>query len=141
MKTVPNQRNTKQRQAILKELKALKSHPTATELYEILRLRLPKISLGTVYRNLELLTRNKTIRKLYISGSEARFDSVTKPHHHVRCIECGAVDDLFDLPEDILRYEYRNVNEYDVRGYRIEFYGLCPRCKSGQSDNKDNNAH
>ena len=130
MKTVPNQRNTKQRQVILEELRTLKSHPTAAELYHKVRQRLPKISLGTVYRNLELLTQNRSIQKLDLSGSEARFDGETKPHHHVRCTECGAVDDLFDLPRNIMQRRHMSRDDYDVQGYHIEFYGLCPRCKS-----------
>jgi len=130
MKTVPNQRNTKQRQVILEELRALKSHPTAAELYHKVRKHLPKISLGTVYRNLELLTQKKSIQKLDLSGSEARFDGETKPHHHARCTKCGAVDDLFDLPQDIVQQRHMSLNDYDIRGYRIEFYGLCRKCKS-----------
>ena len=76
-----------------------------------------------------------------MGGSEARFDGEAKPHHHARCIECGAVDDLFDFPEDIVHQQYKSLDNYDVRGYRIEFYGICPRCKSGRSDSKDNNSH
>ena len=142
MSTVPNQtnqRNTRQRRIILEELRMAKSHPTAAELYRIVRKRLPKISLGTIYRNLELLTKNKTIRKLEIGGSEARFDGVTKPHYHVRCIACGAISDLFDVPQDVVQYQYMSLGDYDVRGYRIEFYGLCPLCKSRQATEKTNN--
>ncbi len=130
METAPNQRNTKQRQVILEELRKLKSHPTAAELYQKVRKRLKKISLGTVYRNLELLAGNKSIQKLYMSGSEARFDGETKPHHHARCTKCGAVDDLFELPQNIVQQRHMNLDDYDIRGYRIEFYGLCRKCKS-----------
>ena len=136
-----SQRNTKQRQVILEELRMHKSHPTASELYQVVRRRLPKISLGTVYRNLELLSQNKTIRKLEIVGSEARFDGETRQHHHARCTECGAVDDLFDLPEDIDLQHYKSLDNYDVQGYRIEFYGLCPRCKDRRADSEGNKIH
>ena len=136
MKTVPNRRNTRQRQIIFEELRKRTTHPTAVELYHIVRQRLPRISLGTVYRNLELLTRNKTIQKLDMGGLEARFDSETRPHHHARCTQCGAIDDLFDLPADIVQHQYMSLDNYEVRGYRIEFYGLCPRCKSGRADRK-----
>jgi Fur family ferric uptake transcriptional regulator len=64
-------RTTRQRQVILEELQKLTSHPTAAEVYEIVRKRLPKVSLGTVYRNLELLAQNRTIQKLDISSTEA----------------------------------------------------------------------
>jgi len=117
----------------------INSHPTAAELYQIVRKRLPKISLGTVYRNLELLTQNRTIRKLEIGGSEARFDGVIKPHHHIRCIACGVISDLFDVPQDVVPQQYLSLGDYDVRGYRIEFYGLCPLCKSKQATEEINN--
>ena len=64
MDNVKTQRNTQQRQVIYEELKRLTSHPTAAELYEVVRKRLPKISLGTVYRNLEILVRNDMIAKI-----------------------------------------------------------------------------
>ena len=74
MRFEPQQRTTRQRQVILEELQKLQSHPTAAALYEIVRRRVPKISLGTVYRNLELLARTGLIRKLEFAGAEARFD-------------------------------------------------------------------
>jgi len=135
MKNIQNQRNTKQRQIILEHLRKLSTHPTATELYHLVRKQLPKISLGTVYRNLELLLHNKTIQKIEMQGSQARFDGEVKPHHHARCIQCGAVDDLFDLPDDIVRSEFKQLDDYDVRGYRIEFFGLCPKCQLEQKEN------
>ena len=130
MKNEPNQRNTKQRRVILEELRMTKSHPTAAELYQIVRKRLPKISLGTVYRNLELLAKNKSIQKLEMGGSEARFDGETISHHHARCIDCGTIDDLFDIPEQVVTSQYMKVSNYDIHGYRIEFYGLCHKCKA-----------
>ncbi len=135
MKASPNrpyQRNTRQRQVILEELRMTKSHPTAAELYQVVRRRLPRVSLGTIYRNLEILAQNRTICKLEIGGSEARFDGETRPHHHARCTECGTVSDLFDIPEEVVQRQYLDMGEYDVRGYHIEFYGLCAGCKSKQ---------
>ena len=137
MKNEPNQRNSKQRQVILEELRLTNSHPTAAELYEIVRKQLPKISLGTVYRNLELLVKNKSIKKLEMGGSEARFDGETVNHHHARCVECGAIDDLLEIPEQVVSSEYLKVNNFDIHGYRIEFHGLCPKCKAVRVSSKE----
>lgn len=124
-----SQRNTKQRQVILEELQKLKSHPTAVVLYEIVRRRLPRISLGTVYRNLDLLTRTETIQKLEFGGQEARFDGNRARHDHVRCVKCGKVDDIH-LPQlDLLGGTTNDFNGYNVLGHRVEFFGLCPQCK------------
>src|SRR5574340_808335 len=88
------QRRTRQREVILEELQKVKSHPTAVGLHDLVRRRLPKISLGTVYRNLELLAKAGVIRKLETAGAEARFDGNAGQHHHIRCVGCGRVDDV-----------------------------------------------
>ncbi len=123
------QRNTQQRQVILEELQKLTSHPTAPDLYHTVRKRLPKISLGTVYRNLELLAQNNIIQKLDISGSEARFDGNPEQHHHVRCIHCGRVDDLNGLSADPVGNKLKESNGWKILGYRLDFIGICPECK------------
>ena len=89
MQTSPKLRMTTQRQVILEELRKLKSHPTAGELCQIVRQRLPRISLGTVYRNLEILSRSGVVLKLDVAGLEMRFDGTVDNHYHVRCLDCG----------------------------------------------------
>jgi Fur family ferric uptake transcriptional regulator len=123
-------RNTLQRRIILEELCAVTSHPTASELYELVRERLPKISLGTVYRNLELLTQLGVVRKLEFAGAEARFDGTVAPHHHVRCQECGQVDDIHELPADLVRVDRTMLGGYEILGHRLEFIGICPACRA-----------
>ncbi len=123
-------RNSRQRQVLLEELKQLSSHPSAVKLYEIARRRLPRISLGTVYRNLELLAEAGVIRKLESGGSEARFDGNVEPHYHVRCVRCGRVDDAPGLPAELLKDEIGDLGGYEVIGYRLEFLGVCPACRS-----------
>jgi len=121
-------RNTPQRKVLLEELRKVSSHPTAAELYELVRRRMPKISLGTVYRNLELLTESGTIQKLATGRAEARFDGDPGRHYHVRCVRCGRVDDVHDLPEDLLDSEPKELAGYEILGHRLEFLGICPEC-------------
>jgi Fur family ferric uptake transcriptional regulator len=114
---------------ILDELRKLKSHPTAAGLYQIVLHRLPRISLGTVYRNLDLLSRTGVIQKLEFGSEEARFDGNMTPHHHIRCVKCGRVDDIHHPPLDLLGGVKNDFNGYCVLGHRIEFFGVCPQCK------------
>ena len=123
------QRNTQQRRMILEELKKLTSHPTAAELHQIVRGNLPRISLGTIYRNLELLARNGAIQKLAISGGEARFDGDPAQHCHLRCISCGKVIDVHGFSLDAGDTGIGDLDGYDILGYRLEFVGRCPACK------------
>jgi len=132
-------RNTRQRQVVLEELQMVPSHPTAAELHARVRRRLPRISLGTVYRNLELLNRQGIIQKLDLGGGEARFDGNVRHHEHVRCVRCGRVDDVGTLPEgrsaaDLARREPASAGGYQILGYRLEFLGVCPDCAAADSD-------
>ena len=132
MDTQPNMmRLTTQRQIILEELSKVKTHPTASELYDMVRKRLPRIGLGTVYRNLELMAENGMVLKLEVGGTQKRFDAITDTHYHIRCIGCGKVDDI-DTPvmDDLVR-EASNATSYKVLGHHIEFSGKCPTCQKG----------
>jgi Fur family ferric uptake transcriptional regulator len=123
-------RNTLQRQVILEELRKLTTHPTAAVLYDIVRSRLPKISLGTVYRNLEMLSRLGVIQKIEFGAGEARFDGFVELHDHLRCIRCGRVDDA-PLPPLALREVTGNdLGGYRIVDHRLEYLGFCPGCQA-----------
>lgn len=122
-------RNTRQRQVIVEELEKLSSHPTATELFQIVRERLPHISLGTVYRNLEILSESGKINMLQLAGSEKRFDGRTDFHYHMRCLRCGRVEDLPIEPIQAIDDALKNTPELEILSYRIEFVGVCAHCK------------
>ena len=118
---------TRQRKVILEELRKLAEHPTAEELYEIVKQKLPRISLGTVYRNLEVLSELGKIQKIELSGSIMRFDWQTEKHYHIRCINCDRVD---NAPIEFMK-NMENVlgsTDYKITGHRLEFLGLCPVC-------------
>jgi Fur family ferric uptake transcriptional regulator len=120
---------TRQRRVIVEELRKLNTHPGAADLYEVVRKRLPRISLGTVYRNLELLAEAGIIQKLETAGTQKRFDGKVENHYHVRCVQCGQVDDLpvplFGDIEDSLR----GLSDYKILSHRLEFQGICPSCR------------
>ncbi|MEW6427721.1 MAG: transcriptional repressor [Thermodesulfobacteriota bacterium] len=121
-------RMTKQRQVILEELRKLKSHPTADEMYQILRRRMPKISLGTVYRNLDILSDCGIIQKIDVGGSQKRFDGNAEVHYHIRCLKCNKVEDIDIAPDYRLEEQVRASTPYHILRHHTEFIGLCPHC-------------
>jgi len=133
MKTINMQRMTDQRRVILEELRNTKSHPTADELYRDVRKRLPKISLGTVYRNLDILNKAEMIKKLDFGSGQSRYDADLSNHYHVRCIDCNRVVDVLDFPS--LQYDSELLvrTDFEIVGHSLEFLGICPECGSRQS--------
>jgi len=123
-----NIRMTRQRKVILEELRKLNTHPSADEIYEVVRHRLPRISLGTVYRNLEVLSELGEIQKLELSGLLKRFDWDTKKHYHIRCVRCSRVDDAPIAPLNQLDNELYGATVFEIIGHNLEFTGLCPEC-------------
>ena len=126
----PMIRLTTQRQIILEELSKVKTHPTASEVYDMVRKRLPRIGLGTVYRNLELMAENGMIVKLEVGGTQKRFDATTDAHYHIRCSCCGRVDDI-DVPviDSLVDAAAKN-SSYQILGHHIEFTGICSQCSN-----------
>jgi Fur family ferric uptake transcriptional regulator len=124
------QRNTQQRQVILEELQKFKTHPTASTLYTHVRSRLPKISLGTVYRNLEMLNRLGLVKKFEFGGGEARYDGTTQNHDHIRCLHCGRLEDVSLPPHDLMGREANDLGGYKILGHRFEYLGVCPECQA-----------
>ncbi|MCE5239867.1 transcriptional repressor [bacterium] len=123
-------RHSRQRDIVLEELCKLTSHPTVDELFLIVRERLPRISLATVYRNLELLAEQGVILKLELAGHQRRFDGWAAPHAHIRCEACGAVADVDVEPAQTPLGEVQQHTDYLVTGQHTEFAGQCPRCQA-----------
>ncbi|HAJ95763.1 MAG TPA: transcriptional repressor [Actinobacteria bacterium] len=122
-------RMTKQRKAMLEEIKKSKAHPTADNIYDLVKKKIPGISLGTVYRNLEILSGEGLVRKLELAHTQRRYDGNIKNHYHVLCTECGRVDDLITMGDDNIEELLGVRSYYQITGHRLKFFGLCPDCK------------
>ncbi len=124
-------RMTKQRKTILKVLKNTNSHPTADTIYEEVKKEIPNISLGTVYRNLNLLADKGKITVINYANDQSHYDGNTKNHYHFRCNDCGNVFDLeLDLLDKSVNNKVENDTDFIVETHRLEFYGLCPSCQN-----------
>lgn len=119
---------TGSRLAILEELRGSLRHPTADEVYGRVRLRLPRISMGTVYRNLDLLARHGLVRMLTEPGGRRRYDTRRDDHDHVWCVSCGRVGDVRLSPSARPEDAIEDACGYEIRGHRLSFLGVCPEC-------------
>jgi len=124
---------SRQRQAIVSFLRTRKDHPTAEVVYQSVRAEYPNISLGTVYRNLSLLSDMGEILRLQMGDGVDHFDATTAPHNHFICNSCGAVIDLeMENFDEINELACANFNG-QIQGHITYFYGICPTCL--QQDN------
>ncbi|MFP4355983.1 MAG: transcriptional repressor [Phycisphaerae bacterium] len=121
-------RSSPQRDLILQVLKQRKDHPTAEQIHQAVRRQRPRISLATVYRNLDLLAELGQIRRIAAAGTEMRFDACCQPHFHVRCRSCGKLGDV-DIPAPKnLTDRAAKASSFQVDGFQLEFTGLCGEC-------------
>ncbi|MDQ7785064.1 MAG: transcriptional repressor [Desulfomonilaceae bacterium] len=124
-------RMTRQRKIVLEELRKVTSHPTADQLHQMVRRRLPGINIATVYRNLEILTDEGEVMKLDVAGTQRRFDGNALNHYHIRCSRCGRVDDVHMDVVDSLEEAAAKACAYTVLSHTVEFVGICPGCRDG----------
>ncbi|HPQ47710.1 MAG TPA: transcriptional repressor [Clostridia bacterium] len=116
-------RHSRQRERILDYVKEAKNHPTADMIYEKMRKEFPSISLGTVYRNLQMLSSNGTIHKITTDSGADRFDGDIRTHSHFRCDECGKIYDMeYVVSPDFPR------TEHHITSQMINYRGICIDC-------------
>jgi len=121
-------RMTLQRAAVLEALSTCAHHPTAEGIYEIVVKKIPRISLGTVYRNLQVLVAEGYATRLPAMEGSHRYDRVVSAHHHIVCAECSRIVDIH-LEDDIaLRRAVEDQSGFVVTSHRTEFEGTCAHC-------------
>jgi Fur family ferric uptake transcriptional regulator len=129
---------TPSRRAILREVRRAETHPTADEVYREVRKELPRVSLGTVYRNLEILARRGLIRVVDDAGGRRRYDRTLEDHCHVQCRSCGRIEDFHLDPSCPIQELIQEECEFEIEGCRVSFVGVCPDCASGETETGDN---
>ena len=122
---------THQRLAIYEAVLSSRTHPGAEEIYQAVRGRFPTISRGTVYRTLDTLCEMGLVTDVHRAADTARFEAALEPHHHLVCLGCRRIVDLYD--ESLLRIPARagrnaKTTGFEITGYQIQFIGYCRRC-------------
>lgn len=120
---------SKQRDAILTYLLNVTTHPTAEKIYHAIEHDNPGLSLGTVYRNLDRLSKSGDILRLKGFGDKDRFDGNTNHHYHAKCIKCGEIMDIFmDYISNIDSEVGKKIN-CDILSHDLKFNIICQNCK------------
>ena len=128
---------TPQREATLRVLlENEEDHLSAEDVYLLVKEKSPEIGLATVYRTLELLNELNVVDKINFGDGVSRYDlrqeGATHFHHHLVCIECGAVDeikeDLLEEVEEIVERDWK----FKVKDHRLTFHGICYRCHESE---------
>ncbi len=120
-------KHSKQREAILAELRSRKDHPTAEDLYFSLKAKMPNLSLGTVYRNLNMLACDGVILKISFEGAD-RYDGNKELHYHFQCLECGRVTDVDMPPFDGINSKAQAFAKGRIETHELIFSGVCDEC-------------
>ena len=124
------------REKILYLLQSTKTHPGAYWVYEKLKPEIPNLSLGTVYRNLNLFCREKKALSLGVVRGEERFDGITELHPHLVCTRCGLIKDIHKSKViDLMQKRFTLDSGFFIDFRKTMFYGLCKDCRDrGNSD-------
>ncbi len=120
-------KHSKQREAILAELRSRKDHPTAEDLYFTLKAEMPNLSLGTVYRNLNMLASDGVILKISFEGAD-RYDGNRELHYHFQCLECGKVTDVDMPPFNDINSKAQAFAKGQIETHELIFSGVCNEC-------------
>ncbi len=126
-----SRRYSRQRELIYQCLAGTTEHPTAEMIYTKLKAEHPNLSLGTVYRNLNLLTEDGKAIKMPFSVE--RYDANVTPHPHFQCTACGGVYDIMLPYQAALDQAAEAASGHKIEGHSIVFRGVCSHCR-GQNN-------
>ena len=122
---------TSQRRAVLEALKEAQGHPSAEDIYLIVKKKNPRVALGTVYQALSVLEDIGVVGSKHWSESPTRYDLNVEPHLDIRCARCGEVSEIPGVELGELEEHIRNSTPYDVTRATVVIEGLCPACRDG----------
>jgi Fe2+ or Zn2+ uptake regulation protein len=115
---------------VLESLKDFKGHPSAEEVYLVVKKKNPRVALGTVYQALSVLEEIGLIEAKRWSESPVRYDLNTEPHHDIRCVRCGEVTEIPGVEFEDFTTRIRENTPYEVTNASLVIEGVCPDCQS-----------
>jgi Fur family transcriptional regulator, peroxide stress response regulator len=127
---------THQRQVIYQALLAAKDHPTPEAIYDIVRERIPSISLGTVYKNIKTFLDVDMLCEVSLHHGSLRLDANLHAHHHLVCRICRSITDLDESEMEPARFTGKFPRGFRVQRQNVEIIGICAPCAQKQSSKK-----
>ena len=121
---------TSQRRAVIEALEEANGHPSAEDIYLIVKKKNPRVALGTVYQALSVLEEIGVVDSKHWSESPTRYDLNVQPHLDIRCARCGEVSEIPSVELGELEKRIRNNTPYEVTRTTIVVEGLCPSCRA-----------
>jgi Fur family peroxide stress response transcriptional regulator len=122
---------TPQRLAIYQLLARDDSHPSAEDIYRHVKPSLPSLSLGTVYRTLDLFEARGLVSRIHPLSQQARFDANLEEHHHFVCVRCRRVLDCEDQRLEEVPVQAAAPRGFRVLRHAIQVFGVCQACQGG----------
>ncbi|HAF62697.1 MAG TPA: transcriptional repressor [Anaerolineaceae bacterium] len=120
---------TPQRREIFKILVNNDSHPKAEDIYNILKDRMPDVSLATVYNTLNMLKELGMIDAIALFEDDSvRYDPTTKAHDHLYCLHCNRIVDV-EKDQDDLGFTEKEISGFQIVKRQVTYYGYCPECR------------
>jgi Fur family transcriptional regulator, peroxide stress response regulator len=128
LRTETGEKLTRQREAVLGVIREREDHPTANDIFEAARQRLPGISYATVYNSLRFLKEAGLVHEIKFGDSASRYDRETERHDHALCSQCGKLVD-FDLPQaaELMKAAARR-SKFKPESVHLTLKGVCPDC-------------
>jgi Fe2+ or Zn2+ uptake regulation protein len=121
---------TSQRRAVLDALESSSGHPSAEDVYLLVKKRNPRVALGTVYQALSVLEEVGVIESKRWSEAPTRYDVNTNPHTDIRCVKCGTVDEVPGVEYGELEETIHKNTPYQVKNVSLVIEGICPACQA-----------
>ncbi len=130
--TTPSQheplRMTPQRQAVLEVVREARDHPTASDILQRVKQRMPRLSYGTVYNALAALAEHGEVLELSFGDAASRYDGRNDRHDHAMCLRCGRLTDVESRTTEAQIVAATAQSGFRITGHHTEFYGYCPEC-------------
>lgn len=122
---------TPQRVAILEAIHNLNNHPTAENIAEYIKETQPNIAIGTIYKVLDALVKNKIVKKVTTEADKMRYDGIIEHHHHLYCVECDLIEDYVDEElNQILKehFKKKNIKGFHFKDFVVQINGTFDKC-------------